>query len=385
MVVAVASWSLEVEPGKRFSLVAERDFRITNACFGKDLADEKGRSVIEVQIDEPLDNSDEEDEEDELDEERPETITTVLCSLRAGLCEQSSLDVTFLEGQQLEFSVSGKNKVYLLGNYIDQDSYDRPPFGGDSDFDSDEEDGYPLGDLGSDVEMGADGLAGLDDDGSDEGRFEEVPETKSDSKKRPRPSDSADGEAKLPKNQQKKLNKKLKAADGSAVPVGQQEETSKSKGAEKEKTKSKPDAEKPKNDKSKSKADGDKPKGKAGDEKPKSKAASEAKTLAGGLIIQDVKLGTGPGAKKGQKLSMRYIGKLTNGKVFDKNTGGSPFAFKLGKGQVIKGWDDGLVGMQPGGERLLTIPGHLAYGSSPPPGIPKNATLIFEVKLISAV
>lgn len=80
---------------------------------------------------------------------------------------------------------------------------------------------------------------------------------------------------------------------------------------------------------------------------------------------------------------MRYIGKLTNGKVFDSNTKGKPFAFKLGKGEVIKAWDEGVVGMKVGEERRLTCPPNLAYGASgAPPDIPRNATLVFDIKLV---
>ncbi|RKP22658.1 hypothetical protein SYNPS1DRAFT_19784, partial [Syncephalis pseudoplumigaleata] len=79
-------------------------------------------------------------------------------------------------------------------------------------------------------------------------------------------------------------------------------------------------------------------------------------------------------------LSMRYIGRLMNGKVFDQNTKGKPFNFKLGKGEVIKGWDMGIEGMMLNGKRRLTIPAKLAYGSrGAPPDIPPNATLQFDV------
>lgn len=83
-----------------------------------------------------------------------------------------------------------------------------------------------------------------------------------------------------------------------------------------------------------------------------------------------MKVGSGPVAKAGKRLGMRYIGKLTNGKQFDANTGGKPFSFLLGRGEVIAGWDQGLVGMAVGGERRLTIPAKLAYGNSKLPGIP---------------
>jgi len=99
--------------------------------------------------------------------------------------------------------------------------------------------------------------------------------------------------------------------------------------------------------------------------------------------ITDVKVGTGPQAKKGKMVSMRYVGKLTNGKVFDSNSKGKPLTFNLGKGEVIKGWDQGIVGMQVGGERELVIPPNMAYGSAKQPGIPANSTLVFECKLLS--
>ena len=99
--------------------------------------------------------------------------------------------------------------------------------------------------------------------------------------------------------------------------------------------------------------------------------------------MEDVNEGKGPKAKSGRKVFVRYIGKLQNGKVFDSNTKGAPFSFKLGAGQVIKGWDVGIQGMCVGGTRKLTIPAALAYGSKgAAPDIPPNATLTFEVKLL---
>lgn len=84
-------------------------------------------------------------------------------------------------------------------------------------------------------------------------------------------------------------------------------------------------------------------------------AGPKTQTLAGGLEITDAKVGTGASAKSGSKVGMRYIGKLENGKVFDSNTKGAPLSFTLGRGQVISGWDKGIVGMQVGGERKLRI------------------------------
>ena len=107
------------------------------------------------------------------------------------------------------------------------------------------------------------------------------------------------------------------------------------------------------------------------------------RVLDGGLILEDYESGTGPAAKSGQKIGMRYIGKLENGKVFDSNTKGSPFYFTLGKGDVIKGWDQGVKGLKLNGKRKITVPPAMGYGSKAQPGIPANSKLIFEVKMVA--
>src|SRR5437868_6436482 len=106
--------------------------------------------------------------------------------------------------------------------------------------------------------------------------------------------------------------------------------------------------------------------------------------LPGGLKYWDIKQGTGPEVKTGDTVQMEYTGWLTSGKKFDSNAGtGHPFTVKLGAGDVIKGWDQGIPGMKVGGKRQLRIPPDLAYGAQGYPGaIPPNATLIFDVKLL---
>lgn len=103
-----------------------------------------------------------------------------------------------------------------------------------------------------------------------------------------------------------------------------------------------------------------------------------------GLKIEDSLVGTGAEAVPGKKLSMHYVGTLLNGTKFDSSRDrGTPFEFTLGAGQVIQGWDQGIVGMKVGGKRKLTIPAPLAYGEhSPTPAIPPNSTLVFEVELL---
>lgn len=105
--------------------------------------------------------------------------------------------------------------------------------------------------------------------------------------------------------------------------------------------------------------------------------------MQGGLMAQELKVGTGAEAKPGRKVQVFYEGRLkTNNKVFDSAKAGKGFKFSLGKGEVIKGWDIGITGMKVGGRRRLVIPPGLGYGSKgSPPVIPQNATLIFDVEL----
>lgn len=108
-------------------------------------------------------------------------------------------------------------------------------------------------------------------------------------------------------------------------------------------------------------------------------------TTTGGLIIVDEVIGTGATATAGDSVTVQYVGSLTNGTVFDasKSHGDQGFTFKLGAGQVIKGWDVGVAGMKVGGKRKLTIPSDMAYGNQAVGGvIPANSTLIFEVELL---
>jgi FKBP-type peptidyl-prolyl cis-trans isomerase FkpA len=112
-------------------------------------------------------------------------------------------------------------------------------------------------------------------------------------------------------------------------------------------------------------------------------AASLPSAASAELVKEDIKTGTGPAAKEGDRVKVHYTGTLLDGTKFDSSLDrGEPFEFTLGRGEVIKGWDQGVVGMKKGGKRRLTIPSELAYGKrGMPPKIPQDATLKFEVEL----
>ncbi|KAI1796513.1 hypothetical protein LXA43DRAFT_1057799 [Ganoderma leucocontextum] len=357
MAVAVALWSLTVTPGDPTVVTPPADLRITNVALGDEIADENSRTTLKLTYRTPGAGAGDEDEEDEEEAGKPEELSTaVLCSLTFGKIEQTTVNVVLSEDEEYLFELIGKNTVHLTGNYIDQRPPDQDPYS-----DEESEDDFDLRDVSSDVEINP---GELDIPSDDEGRFEEIVEDKEgpkkESKKRPRELDAMDTqepgpepEETLSKSQKKKL-KKLKAANGEGVEAPTPEKSDKTK------------------EKANKKEKGDKEKTKGG----------EPRTLLGGVQVVDHKVGTGPMAKSGHSVLMRYIGKLQSGKVFDQNIKGSPFKFRLGEGKVIKGWNVGIAGMQVGGERLLTIPAPMGYGKQVQAGIPANSTLIFEVKLL---
>ena len=106
---------------------------------------------------------------------------------------------------------------------------------------------------------------------------------------------------------------------------------------------------------------------------------------ASGLTIEELAIGDGETAAAGQSVTVHYTGWLTDGKKFDSSKDRKdPFVFPLGGGRVIRGWDEGVQGMKVGGTRKLTIPPQLGYGARGAGGvIPPNATLVFEVELLS--
>jgi FKBP-type peptidyl-prolyl cis-trans isomerase len=121
--------------------------------------------------------------------------------------------------------------------------------------------------------------------------------------------------------------------------------------------------------------------------RPDEKKKEEPKTvtLKSGLKYQDLKVGVGDEAKAGDKVEVHYTGWLAkDGKKFDSSKDrDEPFTFNLGKGEVIKGWDEGVVGMKVGGERKLMIPSKLGYGArGAGDAIPPDADLVFEVKVL---
>uniref|UniRef100_A0A1L8DXC3 peptidylprolyl isomerase n=1 Tax=Nyssomyia neivai TaxID=330878 RepID=A0A1L8DXC3_9DIPT len=119
------------------------------------------------------------------------------------------------------------------------------------------------------------------------------------------------------------------------------------------------------------------------EKKPQQQKGGKKQVLQGGVMIDDLTVGSGPEASQTKKVVVYYEGRLnSNNKVFDSCKKGSGFKFTLGRGEVIRGWDIGVAGMKVGSKRRITVPPNMAYGAKgSPPVIPPNSTLVFDVEL----
>ncbi|KAJ3248519.1 peptidylprolyl isomerase fpr4 [Chytriomyces hyalinus] len=370
-----AFWGLTCEPETGYSQLVDQTFRLSNVALDPKTDAKSGRVTLSVQAGNNV---------------------FVIANLLIGAVEQQSIDLTFSEGEEITFMVSGKATLHLTGNYIFDDAEEDDEQDDDDEDDEDDEDDDEDDEDDDDLEEDDDDEDGQDIFFDDEGNpvdaegnpidlsslladfegDEDDEDDEEDDEDDEEAAAEAEAAAELLKGKRKlaapskKDKKKAKIYE-----IDEEEEEE----APKKKQDKKADAKKPEAKKEQPK----KEQPKKEESKKEEPTNSKKKTLPNGLTIEDIVEGKGALAKNGKKVSVRYIGKLTNGKTFDSNSSGKPFAFKLGAGQVIKGWDLGVQGMNVGGTRKLTIPAALAYGSrGAPPDIPGGATLVFEVKLL---
>ncbi|KAI8372720.1 uncharacterized protein BYT42DRAFT_577760 [Radiomyces spectabilis] len=299
-------FGLAIHPNKTYKRNVSSGFRIRMAAFDSTVKG-KGRCSVRVKVDEK---------------------DFVLCTLIPGKIEQQLLNIGFVEGEEIIFTVTGQNTVHLTGNYeldfdaesVSEDEDDKTLMNVPEGIDPQKIAAYLNGDIDSDDMV----------------------------------SDEEDAEApELVAAEEEKKEKKEVANQKKRTAETEEEATEAPK-------KQKTEGAKKQNEK---------------------KAKVVTTKLQNGLVLQDVEAGEGRSAKKGNRIGIRFIGKLQNGKIFDKNVEGKPFEFVLGRSEVIRGLDEGIMGMKLGGKRKLTIPPALGYGKRGSARIPKNATLIFEVSL----
>ncbi|XP_014244668.1 46 kDa FK506-binding nuclear protein [Cimex lectularius] len=415
-------WGLRLDPGKRYSTTVDKSFHVSMAALDCTTL-KTDDDVLSVML-----------------EEGESTVPFILCNLQKQKALQCALDLNFLTGDRITFFCKGNGVVHLSGYIVPEDEFG--PFESEEGDDEEEEDeeesidnsmssdkGEKKGKLngvadkrklkqvgpankkqtkledysGDDSEESdGDDLNLEDEDDDDEEEEEESDDNKemsldwddSDDSDEDSNKDDVEGSdeerEQVPHvtSQQKKDKKKKKKKQPQqpqsqqSTPKPQQQQQQQQQKKQKTPNGVLPNAQQGKKDKkgetltsSANKLN----KSKTEDSSP------QKKTVEGGVQIKDIKVGNGPVCARGKQATVYYTGRFkNNNKIFDSTTQGSGFKFRVGKGDVIKGWDVGVVGMKVGGKRLITCPPHMAYGQKgSPPTIPGNSTLMFEVELKS--
>lgn len=364
----IGFFGLKLVPGKVHRMDVSRDFKITNVSYAEQ-PKSGTKTLVKIHythvpgFEDEYDEDEEEEAKDAEDGDKVEEKVYTLCSLNAANKDHAVVDLQFCQEELIGFSITGNAPVDLVGNYVaPPDYYDQEP-SDDELYSSDEDDEDNMYGLDSD-EFDEDDDQDDEDMEEDPDRFEELVES---STSKPKKAIEALGPVESKKRAADKPAKETSAKKLKADAATASATFTPTKVAD---TKVEKQTKSPKETKPKTETV----------EKPTSKMTTTK--LPSGLVIEEKSQGTGPACKPGQKVGMRYVGKLTNGKIFDQCTTGKPFYFKLGKGEVIKGWDEGVKGMKVGAERRLTCPPKLAYGNQKLPGLPANSTLIFDVKLV---
>ncbi|WAR00809.1 FKBP4-like protein, partial [Mya arenaria] len=370
-------WALVLESGQRYSQTVEKGFHISMAALelSNDADEQKKKGHISV-----MGASDKGE--------------FLLCSLNHKSVFQQALDLNFNEGENVTFFINGHGTIHLTGYQLDEDEdFDAEDLLA-SDLEEEEEDVSDSDDEAPelvegkrkkkpDITMAKKKMKWLTpelDMEAEEGDKEEVTPAKKKKEQQKTPKDKKD--KKTPGKETPKNKSKEEQKTPTVTPGGDAETTSAKKKKKKKKNKQAGEtpkangeggqAQTPKLDQSQSKT-------------PKSKEQSKTpkkQVLAGGTIMEEIRVGDGPAVKKGKMAHMYYVGKLQkDGRQFDSCLHGKPFRFRLGKGEVIKGWDVGVDGMKIGGKRRLTVPPQAGYGNQRSGPIPPNSTLVFEVEL----
>ncbi|XP_011302490.1 46 kDa FK506-binding nuclear protein [Fopius arisanus] len=366
-------WGLIIEPNKRYTQTVDKPFHVSMATLDVSTADDE---IVQVML-------------------CYENRNYLLCNLKKGHVWQVPLDLNFQEGTKIAFTSNGRGHVHLTGYLVPDDEMDDLDELEDEDEEEEEEEEVPqlVGkrkaknspterkaakrlkesvkevaeeeDDSSDDDGLLDGL--MPDDDSEDDEDDELEEEEEDDDDNQIAEDEEDEEdedeeeeeeeEKEVKPQKKgKQNKSQQKKEEKQIQQKQALVNGKDKKAEKSDKKSK--------------------------DIQNDSQMQKKRIISGGIQVEELKVGQGAPAKPGKFLSVYYVGKLANGKKFDSTTQGDGFKFRLGKGEVIKGWDVGVQGMKVGGKRRLTIPPQMAYGAKgSPPVIPGNSTLVFEIEL----
>ncbi|XP_014209440.1 46 kDa FK506-binding nuclear protein [Copidosoma floridanum] len=358
-------WGLIIESNKKYTQTIEQSFHISMASLN---LSKSSAGQIQVSV------FDHESESNYL-----------LCTLHKESHWQQPLDLNFAAGQKISFSCNGNGHVHLTGYLIPEDDDD--VFDNEMDDESEEDEDIPVlmpiekkrkakpentelkKSKKSKLEN-SDESNEIDESDSDDGEGVMGPLSFNNESDEDDDDDDEDGEEEDNDDEEEEDEEEKKKNKTTKKPAKNQALTNgKDVQLEKQTKQQKKNKEKKDDNKVEEKSD---------------QQQQKKKTVEGGVQIEEVRVGHGAPAKPGKYVGVYYVGRLKNGKKFDQTTSGDGFKFKLGKGEVIRGWDVGIVGMKVGGKRKIVIPPGMGYGAKgSPPVIPPNSQLIFEVELKS--
>ena len=348
---------LECHPKKAYTQSPEVHTRLTQACLAGDVSSDS-RATVTV---------------------KTEGVVRNVCTLLGGVCESQTLDLIFAANIPITFSVKGNAVVHLSG-YVDvpeeeeggmylSDEELAAMYGAQLGNDDDESDDGMDEETRANTLMnamfsGRAGMGGQEDDEEDDGEY--------------LPSGSDEDDHVLPRGVEEIEEDDEELTEDEVRAYLEAAKESKMKKGKKEKKESKKDKKRGRDADAEQAEDGKRKNKKQKKMAEKNTGKAKVVTLKNGLKYIDVQEGKGKAASNGRSCTLKYIGKLSNGKKFDS---GKRFTFRLGAGEVIEGWDQGIKGMKIGGKRTLIIPPHLGYGSQRSGPIPPNSTLTFDVVL----
>lgn len=353
-------WGLILKSNKKYTQTLEKSFHLSQASLDHSSSDNEPVQVMYTHDDNSY----------------------LLCTLQKGKTYQCPLDLNFQEGDKLCFSTKGNGIVHLTGFLTDEfDGFDDDDMGLDEE--EDESETEEVEDLRQKLEAGKKKQKGGKEEAVAAKKKQAKPETDSDEDENDSEQEDDDSDDDAEPNE----TAEQESEDDSDESEDNEDEESEDETPAPPAKQAKLDQQAQINGKKQKQQkngleNGDKNQQKQKEQKKKGTEGLIQK-LQGGLQVQDLKSGTGAEAKPGKKIQVYYEGRLkSNNKVFDSTKSGPGFKMSLGRGEVIKGWDIGLVGMKVGGKRRLVCPPQLAYGAKgSPPVIPPNSTLVFDVEL----
>lgn len=351
-------WGLILEAGKRYSQKVVKSFHVSMATL--EFYPHTDNDNVPVML------------------EYEDGREYLLCNLNKNKSMQCHLDLNFKAGETIGFySASGKSRVHMTGYLLEE----LEDFDSSADEDEEEEDEAvaPSSNLKrKEVTVGqaggkkkklveADEESDDDEDDDEEGEEEEEDEEEDDDDEDEEDSDDLISPVKK---------------KGKDIKPNMNESTSNEKKKKKEVLEQVKDK-KPRDQNGQLNTSQSKPSKK--NKQGETQSPSNSKELQGGVTIEDKVIGKGPVARAGNKITVYYVGRLkANDKQFDSCLNGPGFRFNLGRGEVIKGWDVGVLGMRVGGKRTISVPAGMAYGrKGQPPVIPPHSALVFDVELRS--